>query len=251
MKTSESIRSFLAIVFATLFCLFYFTGRSQNYFTNSSDWNDNDCDGLGDKWYVGPFTNEHQIDNGRQYAGTYQLSTCNQVRIGQVLDMKGAKRTFTISFDLASSQMVQLCVFHDNLNGYLIQNLEGGVYKHYTITFTYTNKTLYSIDFITGLGHPAWLSIDNVVLTDDGYKPVPRKTAEYAFQQVETKDNDVIGLPEPQETPESLKTGIQPGQDEPKPHIEGIYDLLGRKLSREPESGVYVKNGVKYLRIKN
>ena len=47
---------------------------------------------------------------------------------------------------------------------------------------------------------------------------------------------------------EGYATGIE-NVNAAEEHIQqGIYDLQGRKLSQEPESGIYIKDGKKYVK---
>ena len=47
---------------------------------------------------------------------------------------------------------------------------------------------------------------------------------------------------------EGYATGIE-NVNAAEEHIQqGIYDLQGRKLNQEPESGIYIKDGKKYVK---
>ena len=47
---------------------------------------------------------------------------------------------------------------------------------------------------------------------------------------------------------EGYATGIENVNTAEEHILHGIYDLQGRKLSQEPESGIYIKDGKKYVK---
>lgn len=47
---------------------------------------------------------------------------------------------------------------------------------------------------------------------------------------------------------EGYATGIENVNIEKEHTQQGIYDLQGRKLSHEPDSGIYIKDGKKYVK---
>jgi hypothetical protein len=199
-----------------ILCLASFGSISQNIIQNSTNWTDTNGDGLADNWYTGPFVTETSVGNGVQYIATTGTNMCQQIRLGQVLDLHEVAGKYTISFDMVSDCMVQLCAFWNSGNGYLITTIAGGSPQHYEFTFAYGNDTFYAIEFITVSGHSAWLRIDNVVLTDG---------------------NNVL-------------TGVPSIVSDERRMDSGIYDLLGRRLAIEPENGIYIKNGKKFIKIK-
>jgi hypothetical protein len=206
------------LLIAAIICLMVVGVRGQNIIQNGSEWIDTDGDGLADGWYKGPFVTGTSISGGIQYIASINGSmTCQQIRFGQVLDLHQVAGKYTISFDLQSNCMVQLCAFWNSTNGYLVTAIPGGTPQHYEFVFPYSNETFYALEWITVSGHAAWIKIDNVVMTDG-----------------------TAGL-----------TGIPEGTVSVHQDDGSIYDLLGRKLNHEPENGIYIKNGKKYLHIKH
>lgn len=200
-------------LFLILTVLIGFLAQSQNLIINGDNWTDSNNDGLADSWYIGPYTNEHQIDSGAQYVSSYfPGSTCQQVKLGQVLDIANPIKTYLLSLDMASSEPVWLLADHGT-NPYLIKIMQGGESKHYDIIFNYTFETFHSIEFITQTGNTAWVKIDNVVMVE--YFPVGITETVKPFE-----NGQIYSYPQ------------------------------GVKLDRIPASGYYVKNRKLHFKVK-
>ena len=93
-----------------------------------------------------------------------------------------------------------------------------------------------------------------LVLRNDDDVPAPQSW----YMNVKIRQNPFGGADEPLSSDakampiyvigEGYATGIE-NVNAAKEHIQqGIYDLQGRKLSQEPESGIYIKDGKKYVK---
>ena len=93
-----------------------------------------------------------------------------------------------------------------------------------------------------------------LVLRNDDDVPVPQSW----YMNVTIRKNPFGGADEPLSSDaktmpiyvigEGYATGIE-NVNAAKEHIQqGIYDLQGRKLNQEPESGIYIKDGKKYVK---
>ena len=93
-----------------------------------------------------------------------------------------------------------------------------------------------------------------LVLRNDDDVPAPQSW----YMNVKIRQNPFGGVNEPLSSDakvmpiyvigEGYATGIE-NVNAAEEHIQqGIYDLQGRKLSQEPESGIYIKDGKKYVK---
>ena len=93
-----------------------------------------------------------------------------------------------------------------------------------------------------------------LVLRTDDDVPAPQSW----YMNVTIRENPFGGADEPLSSDaktmpiyvigEGYATGIENINIEKKHTQHGIYDLQGRKLSQEPESGIYIKDGKKYVK---
>ena len=182
----------------------------QNYVMNGSSWYDEDYDNVGDGWYIGPGTNP-QIDSGRQYG-----ASGGQVLIGQQLYIGNPlNKHYRLSFDLWCGTWTQVRIMVTPITGYIVSapNPQPPIEGHVEIEFTYTQPTIYAIEFLTVYG--GVMGIDNVELVE-------------IF-------------------PVSTDIGIPISDSGP---VEW-YDLTGRKL-REAPKGYYIerRGGVGKIKVK-
>ena len=93
-----------------------------------------------------------------------------------------------------------------------------------------------------------------LVLRTDDDVPAPQSW----YMNVTIRENPFGGADEPLSSDaktmpiyvigEGYATGIENVNTAEKHILHGIYDLQGRKLSQEPESGIYIKDGKKYVK---
>lgn len=93
-----------------------------------------------------------------------------------------------------------------------------------------------------------------LVLRTDDDVPVPQSW----YMNVTIRENPFGGADEPLSSDaktmpiyvigEGYATGIENVNTAEEHILHGIYDLQGRKLSQEPESGIYIKDGKKYVK---
>ena len=93
-----------------------------------------------------------------------------------------------------------------------------------------------------------------LVLRTDDDVPAPQSW----YMNVTIRENPFGGADEPLSSDaktmpiyvigEGYATGIENINIEKEHTLHGIYDLQGRKLSQEPESGIYIKDGKKYVK---
>ena len=93
-----------------------------------------------------------------------------------------------------------------------------------------------------------------LVLRNDDDVPAPQSW----YMNVKIRQNPFGGADEPLSSDaktmpiyvigEGYATGIENINIEKEHTLQGIYDLQGRKLSQEPESGIYIKDGKKYVK---
>ena len=93
-----------------------------------------------------------------------------------------------------------------------------------------------------------------LVLRNDDDVPAPQSW----YMNVKIRQNPFGGADEPLSSDaktmpiyvigEGYATGIENINIEKEHTQQGIYDLQGRKLSQEPESGIYIKDGKKYVK---
>ena len=93
-----------------------------------------------------------------------------------------------------------------------------------------------------------------LVLRTDDDVPAPQSW----YMNVTIRENPFGGADEPLSSDakampiyvigEGYATGIENVNAAEEHTLQGIYDLQGRKLSQEPESGIYIKDGKKYVK---
>lgn len=93
-----------------------------------------------------------------------------------------------------------------------------------------------------------------LVLRNDDDVPAPQSW----YMNVKIRKNPFGGADEPLSSDakvmpiyvigEGYATGIENVNAAEEHTLQGIYDLQGRKLSQEPESGIYIKDGKKYVK---
>ena len=93
-----------------------------------------------------------------------------------------------------------------------------------------------------------------LVLRNDDDVPAPQSW----YMNVKIRQNPFGGADEPLSSDakampiyvigEGYATGIENVNAAKEHTLQGIYDLQGRKLSQEPESGIYIKDGKKYVK---
>lgn len=93
-----------------------------------------------------------------------------------------------------------------------------------------------------------------LVLRNDDDVPAPQSW----YMNVKIRQNPFGGADEPLSSDakampiyvigEGYATGIENVNAVEEHTLQGIYDLQGRKLSQEPESGIYIKDGKKYVK---
>lgn len=93
-----------------------------------------------------------------------------------------------------------------------------------------------------------------LVLRNDDDVPAPQSW----YMNVKIRQNPFGGADEPLSSDakampiyvigEGYATGIENVNAAEEHTLQGIYDLQGRKLSQEPESGIYIKDGKKYVK---
>ena len=93
-----------------------------------------------------------------------------------------------------------------------------------------------------------------LVLRTDDDVPAPQSW----YMNVKIRQNPFGGADEPLSSDakampiyvigEGYATGIENVNAAEEHTLQGIYDLQGRKLSQEPESGIYIKDGKKYVK---
>lgn len=93
-----------------------------------------------------------------------------------------------------------------------------------------------------------------LVLRTDDDVPAPQSW----YMNVTIRENPFGGADEPLSSDaktmpiyvmgEGYATGIENVNTAEEHILQGIYDLQGRKLSQEPESGIYIKDGKKYVK---
>ena len=93
-----------------------------------------------------------------------------------------------------------------------------------------------------------------LVLRTDDDVPAPQSW----YMNVKIRQNPFGGADEPLSSDakampiyvigEGYATGIENVNAAKEHTLQGIYDLQGRKLSQEPESGIYIKDGKKYVK---
>lgn len=93
-----------------------------------------------------------------------------------------------------------------------------------------------------------------LVLRTDDDVPAPQSW----YMNVTIRENPFGGADEPLSSDaktmpiyvigEGYATGIENVNTAEEHILHGIYDLQGRKLSQEPESGIYIKDGKKYVK---
>ena len=93
-----------------------------------------------------------------------------------------------------------------------------------------------------------------LVLRNDDDVPAPQSW----YMNVKMRQNPFGGADEPLSSDakampiyvigEGYATGIENVNAAEEHTLQGIYDLQGRKLSQEPESGIYIKDGKKYVK---
>ena len=93
-----------------------------------------------------------------------------------------------------------------------------------------------------------------LVLRNDDDVPAPQSW----YMNVTIRENPFGGADEPLSSDakampiyvigEGYATGIENVNAAKEHTLQGIYDLQGRKLSQEPESGIYIKDGKKYVK---
>lgn len=93
-----------------------------------------------------------------------------------------------------------------------------------------------------------------LVLRTDDDVPAPQSW----YMNVTIRENPFGGADEPLSSDaktmpiyvigEGYATGIENVNTAEEHTLQGIYDLQGRKLSQEPESGIYIKDGKKYVK---
>lgn len=98
------------------------------------------------------------------------------------------------------------------------------------------------------------IKVGGLVLRTDDDVPAPQSW----YMNVTIRENPFGGADEPLSSDaktmpiyvigEGYATGIENINIEKEHTQHGIYDLQGRKLSQEPESGIYIKDGKKYVK---
>lgn len=93
-----------------------------------------------------------------------------------------------------------------------------------------------------------------LVLRNDDDVPAPQSW----YMNVKIRQNPFGGVDEPLSSDakampiyvigEGYATGIENVNAAEEHTLQGIYDLQGRKLSQEPENGIYIKDGKKYVK---
>jgi len=202
------------LIISLLVVLIGFAAQAQNYIINGTMEPGLNNDSLASPWYIG-LDNDSRIENGLQFVTSPFTSI-----LGQRLNIENPiGRTFRLQFDINSNTWTQVVIWIDSVNSYVQSNpnpMPTGS-CHYDYNFTYTQLTIYAIDFICLPTGNTWLMLDNVSLTE-------------VFP---------VGIDE------HLLINS----------IAKYYDMMGNPLYGIPEQGMYIelKNGVarKFNRIKN
>jgi len=214
MRNSNTLRYFALTIGLILAVLMYSAQAQTNMILNGDFSLDTDLDGLGDYWQVGQHVNKTDILDGVQYIASSQQG-CSQALIEQIIHTPSNGKMWQLDFDLNSDTAVYVIVWTLPHSGHCLAILPSGEFQHYSFTFVEDFPEIWGICFYTAGLLPAWINLDNVELVD------------------------------------LTTVGLGVTQDERSVKSGGIYDLLGRRLNKEPENTVFIRNHKLYVKIKN
>lgn len=191
--------------------------QGQNLIVNGTDWADSNGDGLADNWQKWLLVTSVSVNGGFQYCYA-NSGTCSQANINQVLNIANtAPKKYQVTFDVQSCTDVWVLInYNPNIGAMLkVVDFTDSGWASYSVVYDQnftSNWNIYSLQFCCSNGGENWLMIDNVSMV------------------------------------EILPTGISEPTAKRTAFREGIYDLLVRKLPREPQTGFYIKDGVKHIK---